>query len=120
MRQHTIEGSIGELGLAVLAGSRDRIQLPWALLPSRWTNEAASGTLGDVYQHYVNGERSATILLTAWEMERDGWQFQEALNSKGRRFAQYGTNVLVLAGDVGDSADAVSLAAFQGTNYWAK
>jgi hypothetical protein len=115
-----VEGSIGELGLAVLTGSRDRIDLPWALLPSRWTTEAASGTLGDVYQHYVNGDRRATVLLTAWETERDGRQFQEALVSKGRRFAQYGTNVLVLAGDVGDSADAVSLAAFQGTSYWAK
>jgi hypothetical protein len=112
-----IEGSIGELGLAVLTGSRDRIQLPWALLPSRWTTEAASGTVGDVYQHYVNGERSATVLLTRWESERDGWQFREALLSKGRHFAQYGVNLLVLAGDVGESSDAISLAAFQGLRY---
>ena len=113
----TIEGSIGELGLAVLTGSRNRLELPWALLPSRWTTEAATGTVGDVYQHYVNGERSATVLLTRWETERDGWQFREALVAKGRRFAQFGVNVLVLAGDVGDSADAVSLAAFQGLRY---
>jgi len=110
----TMEGSIGELGLAVLTGSREPIELPWALLPSRWTNEAAAGTIGDVYQHYVNGDRSATVLLTRWETERDGWQFQEALVGKGRRFAQFGTNVLVLAGDFAERADALSLAAFQG------
>jgi hypothetical protein len=113
----TMEGSIGELGLAVLTGSRDRLELPWALLPSRWTTEAASGSVGDVYQHYVNGERSATVLLTRWETERDGWEFREALLAKGRHFAQFGVNLLVLAGDVGDGADAVSLAAFQGLRY---
>jgi hypothetical protein len=110
----TMEGSIGELGLAVLTGSREPIELPWALLPSRWTNEAAAGTLGDVYQHYVNGERSATVLLTRWETERDGWLFQEALATRGKHFAQFGSSVLVLAGDFTASADAISLAAFQG------
>jgi hypothetical protein len=34
------EGSIGELGLAVLTGSRQTIEVPWALLPNRWTNGA--------------------------------------------------------------------------------
>jgi hypothetical protein len=112
-----VEGSIGELGLAVLTGSRERITLPWALLPSRWTTEAATGSMGDVYQNYVNGEKSATVLLTRWETERDGWQFREALMAKGKHFAQYGANFLVLAGDVGDSADTVSMAAFQGLRY---
>src|SRR6266536_2412235 len=61
------EGSIGELGLAVLTGSRQPIELPWAFLPSRWTNEAAVGGAGDVYHHYVNGDRRVTLLLTRWE-----------------------------------------------------
>jgi hypothetical protein len=110
----TAEGSIGELGLAILTGSHEPIELPWALLPSHWTNEAASGTVGDVYQHYVNGDRSATVLLTRWESERDAWQFQEALVGKGRHFAQFGSSFLVLAGDFAGRADALSLAAFQG------
>jgi hypothetical protein len=114
----TTEGSIGELGLAVLTGSREAIELPWALLPSRWTNEAAVGTLGDVYQHYVNGEKTATALLTRWETERDAAEFDRALMSRGKRFYRYGVSLLVLAGDVGESADAVALTAFQGATYW--
>ena len=55
------DGSIGELGLAVLTGSRQAIELPWAMLPARWTNEAAVGAVGDVYHHYVNGERRVTV-----------------------------------------------------------
>ena len=93
------EGSIGELGLAVLAGSLDAIELPWALLPARWTNSAAIGTLGDVYHHYVNGERSATVLLTQWETQRDAQEFDRALISRGRFFMRLGVNVLVLARD---------------------
>jgi hypothetical protein len=113
----TTEGSIGELGLAVMTGSREPIELPSALLPSRWTNEAAAGTVGDVYQHYVDGDRSATVLLTRWETERDGRQFQEALAGKGRRSAQFGPNVLVLAGNYAGSADALTVAAFQGMSW---
>jgi hypothetical protein len=112
------DGSIGELGLAVLTGSRNAIEFPWALLPSRWTNEAASGTVGDVYHHYVNGDRTATVLLTRWETERDAEEFDRALLAKGRYFFRYGVNVLVLAGDVGDRAEPLALAALQGAKFW--
>ncbi|HEX6737858.1 MAG TPA: hypothetical protein VF310_06295 [Vicinamibacteria bacterium] len=112
------EGSIGELGLAVLTGSREGIELPWALLPARWTNDAAEGTVGDVYHHYVNGERRVTLLMTRWETERDADQFDRALASRGTRFFRFGANILILAGDVGDRAVAVSQAAFQGARFW--
>jgi hypothetical protein len=111
------EGSIGELGLSVLAGSRDPIEASWALLPTRWTNEASTGTTGDVFQHYVNGTRSMTVLLTRWETERDAHEFEAALVNKGRYYTQFGVNILVLAGDIEDRGEAVALAALQGANY---
>jgi hypothetical protein len=111
------EGSIGELGLAVLTGARESIEMPWAFLPSRWTNDAAIGTVGDVYQHYVEGDRKATLLMTRWESELDAAEFDRALTHKGKRFYRYGVSLLVLAGDVADKADALALAAFQGAAY---
>jgi hypothetical protein len=112
------EGSIGELGLAVLTGSRQTIEVPWALLPNRWTNQAAEGVLGDVYQHYVNGDRRVTVLLTRWETELDADQFARALVDKGKYFVRYNVNFLMIAGDVGDRGQAVGIAALQGTQYW--
>lgn len=115
-----VEGSIGELGLAVLTGSRLDVGSSEAYLPSRWTNEAAAGTAGDVFQHYVNGDRRATLLLTRWETERDADQFDAALQSRGRYFVRYGVNLLVVAGDV-DYARAADLgrAAMQRLDYFA-
>ena len=111
-------GSIGELGLAVLTGSREGIELPWALLPSRWTNGAADGTVGNVFHHYVNGDRKVTLLLTRWETNRDADQFDKALGHKGQYFFRFGANILVIAGDIGDRALDVSKAALTGARFW--
>jgi hypothetical protein len=115
------DGSIGELGLAVLTGSHLDLTRIDALLPSRWTNDAAIGTQGDLYHHYLNGERSLTVLLTRWESMRDAEQFDKALISRGKYFLRYGAHVLVLAGDV-DPAQGPTLAsaALQGISYWVK
>ena len=112
------EGAIGELGLTVLTGSREEIGLPWALLPTRWVNEASTGTVGDVYQHYVNADRTLTLLLTRWETERDAEEFDRALLNKGKYYFRYGVSVLVMAGDVGDKVDALATAALQGAKFW--
>jgi len=111
------EGSIGELGLAVLTGSRQSIEVPWALLPSRWTNDAAAGAVGDVYHHYVCGDRRVTILLTRWETEIDADQFSKALTAKGQFFYRYGVNFVMIAGDIGERAERVGIAALQGTKF---
>jgi hypothetical protein len=113
-----IQGSIGELGLAVLTGSHLDIEKPEALLPSRWTNDAAIGTMGDVYHHYVNGEQSITALMTRWESMRDAEQFDKALVNRGRYFLRFGVHVLVLAGDVGARGPDLAQAAMQGVSYW--
>jgi hypothetical protein len=111
------EGSIGELGLTVLTGSQRDIEMPWALLPTRWTTAAATGTVGDAYHHYVNGDRAVTVLLTRWETDHDAEQFDHALLNKGKYFFRYGVNVLVIAGDVGDKAEAAAVAALQGAKF---
>jgi hypothetical protein len=112
------DGSIGELGLAILTGSREGIDVAWALLPSRWTNKAATGVLGDVYHHYVNGERRVTILLTRWDTEDDASQFDQALLNKGRHFFRYGLHVGTIAGDIGDRAQPVAIEALRGVKFW--
>ncbi len=112
------EGAIGEMGLAVMTGSREAIEMPWGLLPERWTNKAADGTRGDIYQHYVNGAKSATLFLTSWETERDALEFVAAMEKKGWHSIRYGANVLLLIGDAADRVEAVSGAAFSGASYW--
>ena len=76
------------------------------------------GAVGDVYHHYVSGDRKVTVLLTRWETELDANQFAKALLSKGKFFYRYGVNFLVIAGDIGDRAEAVGIAALQGTKWW--
>jgi hypothetical protein len=112
------DGSIGELGLAVLTGNRQGIDVQWALLPSRWTNKAATGVLGDVYHHYVNGERRVTVLLTRWETEDDADQFDQALLNKGKHFFRFGMHVGMISGDIGDRAQPVAVTALQGAKFW--
>jgi hypothetical protein len=117
--QKVTDGTLGELGLAVLTGSKLDASSIQALLPQKWTNEAANGTQGDVYHHYVNGTSKATALLTRWESMRDAEQFTAGLRFKGRYHLQLGANVLVLAGDIGDKGLPLATLAMQGKTYWA-
>jgi hypothetical protein len=114
-----IDGAIGELGLAVLTGSNQRLAMPWAFMPFRWTNAAAVGTAGDVYQHYVNGEQKVTVLLTRWDSPADAEEFGQALVRKNRYFVRYGVNFLMLSGDFGDKAEALATAAMAGRSFYA-
>jgi coproporphyrinogen III oxidase len=65
----------------------------------------------------VNGDRAVTVLLTRWETDHDAEQFDHALLNKGKYFFRYGVNVLVIAGDVGDKAEAAAVAALQGAKF---
>ena len=112
------EGSIGELGLAVLTGARVQMDSPEVLLPARWTNRASAGILADLYQHYVSGEKRVTVLATRWETTDDAQEFDAALVHRSQRFFRMGCNVLLLAGDVGDQAEALAIAALQGVRYF--
>jgi hypothetical protein len=110
------EGSIGELGLAVLVGNELDLSAPDVLMPSRWTHEAAIGVVSDVFHHYVKGEQRVTVLATRWESSSDAEQFCRAM--KGRRSTvTYGANVLIASGDVGDKRAALAMKAFQQMEY---
>lgn len=93
-------GRLGELSLGALTGATtpDPASLD-ATTPQRWTNAAASGLGGDLYQHYVNGGERATLLLVLWDSERDADEFLEALSAlPGRRSFRAGERVVLLAG----------------------
>jgi len=113
-----VEGSIGELGLSVLTGAKVDVEALEALLPTRWVDNASTGTIGDVFHHYVNGDKRATLLVTRWETERDAEEFERALLGRGRRFYRYGVSFLVLAGEIGDRAEPLAIAAFQQATYY--
>ena len=109
-------GNLGELVLATMAGTgAPDMDGPDAVSPSHWTNRAAAGTAGDAYQHYANGTRSATILTTRWETEKDAAEFQDGLRSVPRsRSYRAGSAVVVLGGDdIGDAAPGVAAMALQ-------
>lgn len=112
------EGSIGELGLAVLTGAQVQMDSPEVLLPARWTNRAAAGILADLYQHYVSGEKRVTVLATRWETEDDAQEFDAALKYRTQGLFRMGCNVLLLAGDLGDKTEALAIAALQGAHYY--
>ena len=111
-------GTIGELGLSILTGSRLKLQGIDALLPTRWTTEGADGTAGDVYHHYTNGDRKVTLLLTKWEALRDAEQFRRHLRGGNKIVYDLGVNVIIMVGDISDRGDDLAIQAAQGLTYW--
>lgn len=112
------EGSIGELGLAVLTGTQLDVGSIDALFPMNWTNRAAVGNVNDLYHHYVKGEQRVTVLVTRWESTLDAKEFDEGLVNRGQRVFRYGANVLLVGGDAGSQTENLALAALQGAEYW--
>ncbi len=114
-----VTGSIGELGLTMLTGMPLRSESYEALLPTRWTTPGATGTAGDIYQHYVGGERKVTVLLTRWESMRDADEFERSLRGPAKVPYRLGANILVLMGDLGENRDALAIEAVRNLPYWA-
>jgi len=114
-----VTGSIGELGLTMLTGMPLRRESYEALLPTRWTTPGATGTAGDIYQHYVGGERKVTVLLTRWESMRDADEFERSLRGPTKVPYRLGANILVLMGDLGENRDALAIEAVRNLPYWA-
>jgi hypothetical protein len=105
-------GTLGELMLAILVGA-DQLNLQGMemAMAASWTNAAASGWGGDLYQHYVNGERGVTVLGTVWDSPKDAQEFEAALRPvDGRKAARRGAAVVLVAG-AGDRTEAVAAAA---------
>lgn len=118
-RGFTLAGSgrLGELLLGVLVGAPtpDATQ---GLDPALWDAPAAAGLQGDLWQHYSDGARSATLLATLWDSPADALEFVAALRPTARRRAyRYGASVLLIGGDLEERADAlapVAMSALQG------
>jgi hypothetical protein len=114
-----VTGSIGELGLTLLTGSQLKSGGFEMLLPTSWTTPGASGVAGDVYHHYVNGDRTATVLLTRWESVRDADEFQRSLRGGRRTLFRFGANLLMLMGDFGDKGEGLAAESARSVRYWA-
>ena len=114
-----LTGSIGELGLALLTGSQLKAAGFEMLLPTSWATPGASGTAGDVYHHYVAGDRTVTVLLTRWESVRDADEFQRTLRGGRRTLFRFGANLLMLMGDFGDKGEALAAECARSVKYWA-
>jgi len=101
-------GVLGELIVAILAGAEPIDPLSPAT--DHYTNEAATGWGGDRWYLYGDGDRSATLLVTLWDSDRDAGEFEASLGAlPGRRIERRGDAVIVIAGL--DGEDAARLAA---------
>jgi hypothetical protein len=113
------EGSIGELGLAVLTGSRINFNSSDIFKPTKWTNGAAAGTVGDRFQLYVNGDQKVTVLVTGWESVSEADEFERVMRPRtGKRAYIYGANYVLITGNFGDKSEALAAAAFEGAHFW--
>lgn len=106
----TGQGTLGELGLAVLAGARmpDPTSIT-ATMAASWTNAAAQGWKADRYHYYASEAGGVTVLLTQWDSEEDAREFQAALLPvAGRHAYRYASAVLLVGGATRAQADELS------------
>ncbi len=115
----SLTGSVGELGLTLLTGSQLKAGGFEMLLPVSWETPGASGTAGDVYQHYTGAGGKLTVLLTRWESVRDADEFQRNLRGGQRTLFRFGANLLMLMGDFGDKGEALAAESARSVKYWA-
>ncbi len=105
----SLSGHLGELSLAVMAGAAALNPGSAEISqPARWTNAAATGWDGDVYQHYTRGGSAITVLATRWDSDQDAMEFDRAVPALERRVTRRGKAVVVVAGDVGDAGERLA------------
>jgi len=114
-----LTGSIGELGLTLLTGSQLKTDGFEILLPTRWITTGATGNAGELYHHYVNGDKKVTVLVTRWETLRDADEFQRSLRGANKTLYRMGANIVVLVGDFGERGEAIAAEVARALPYWA-
>jgi hypothetical protein len=105
-------GVLGELTLAIVAGAGPID--PLSPSTDNYTNEAASGWGGDRWQLYGDGGRSATLLCTVWDSERDAREFEASLRApvSGLLVERRADAVVLVAGPGDAAARRLSAGAF--------
>jgi hypothetical protein len=104
------DGSLGELILAILTDPRaDEFDPTSYQGPQQWTNAAAAGWGGDLWQLYRRGDDTVTVLATLWDTDQDAREFRAALPRPMRRTApRHHDAVVVVTGDAGNRAGALA------------
>jgi hypothetical protein len=102
-----MEGTLGELTLGILVGaptpSLDSQELQQA---ASWTNEAASGWGGDLWELWTRGGRAVVLVGTVWDSPADAEEFARALEpDRGLVWKVEDVAVAIVAGDAGKKTD---------------
>lgn len=110
------EGGLGEMVLAILTDPGAEALDPTSFQdPQRWTNTGAAGWGGDRWQLYRRGDDTVTVLATLWDSDRDAREFRAALPRSMRRASLRRRDaVIVVTGDAGDRARALTWEALRG------
>ena len=103
------EGILGELILGLMVGVPTPSPANAQLLADgkHWTNDAAAGWGGDLWQLWRGGGQTVLVLKTVWDTDEDAEEFAAALPDRdGTAWKLKGNRVAFVAGDTGDSTNA--------------
>ncbi len=79
------DGDLGEMPLAIMTGAPPvDLEAVESVMPAAWTNDAAAGWDGDLWQLYAKGDMRVTILASLWDTEADAAQFAASVQRAGR------------------------------------
>lgn len=97
-------GTVGEIGIGSLVGAPtplDSLQLG-ILEPGGWTNRAAAGWGGDLWELWERGDSAVVLWSTSWDSAKDAREFADALAEQTALEATLRDDrVVIVAGDAG-------------------
>ena len=102
-----MQGTLGELTLGILVGApTPATDSQGVQQAANWTNDAASGWGGDVWELWTRGERAVLLVGTVWDSPADAREFAAALAPDGGfTWKVVGATVAIVAGDGGKKTD---------------
>jgi hypothetical protein len=108
------DGDLGEMTLAIMTGVPPvDMTAVESMLPASWTNDAAAGWDGDLWQLYGRDDRRVTVLASMWDSAADAVQFADAIRRPGRTVAAAGDAVVLATGDASASLEAAAARALE-------
>jgi len=102
-----MEGTLGELTLGILVGApTPSLDSQDSQQAANWTNEAASGWGGDLWELWMRGDRAVILVGTVWDSPDDAEEFARALEpGRGLVWKVEDDAVAIVAGDAGKKTD---------------